>query len=92
MNQRKLSELVKDKSLSDVDMRILWGLIATIRFDGGTDVTQKKLAEICGKQQHQISKSLKNLEDNDVIFKDGRSWYINTDLAWKGMEYSQADD
>lgn len=88
VNQIVLGRILSNKDVFTNEVwRVLGGLMCVIRYDGGTDITQQKLADMIGMHRPNVTRCIKILEENDIIYRDGRSWYIDDSLVFKGVEH-----
>jgi hypothetical protein len=78
MQNFAFDKLVLDKKYNSVDLRLIVALKEKLDFNNRiSNFTQKEIAERVGSTQPKISRALKKLEEDEVIFKDGLDYYFN---------------
>lgn len=81
-------KLAKDKELGLYDIRILSYFIANVGFENYVNIPQQKVADDLDIKQPDVSKSLKKLQNKNIITKEkvGRNnfYRVNPELIWRG--------
>jgi len=81
-------DLIMDKNYNNVDLKLLVALKRRIDYNNRIKgFTQKMLAEEIKSSQANVSRSLKKLETDEIIYKDGLDLYFND----KYIKYSGDD-
>lgn len=73
-----LLDFILDHNYSYLDLKVLAVLLDNIDFNNRiSSFTQNDIAKVIGSTQPRVSKSLKNLLDTKVIYKDGKDYYFS---------------
>jgi len=85
VNQEKVQDMIRNKKYNGETLRLLLFFMSIVEFDNRIKAyTQKQIAEKTGMKQPQISRASKELEIDNIIFKDGRDYYFNDEFLTKG--------
>lgn len=77
-----ISKVVITKKYTGETFRVLFLLLEMIDFNNRIkSFTQKELAEQLETSQPNISKSLKTLSEDKIIYKNGRDWYFSDEFV-----------
>lgn len=77
-----ISKVVLTKKYNGETFRLLFLLLEMIDFNNRIkSFRQQDLAEALGTNQSNISKGLKKLSDDKIIYKDGRDWYFSDEFV-----------
>lgn len=77
-----ISKVVLQKKYTGETFRVLFTLLDMIDFNNRISTfTQKDLSEKLNTSQPNISKSLKVLSDDNIIYKKGRDWYFSDEFV-----------
>lgn len=85
VNQEKVQEILKNKKYKGESLRLLLFFMSIVEYDNRIkSYTQIQIAEKTAMKQPQISRAMKELESDGLIYKDGRDYYFNEDFLTKG--------
>ena len=77
-----ISKVVLQKKYTGETFRVLFLLLDMIDFNNRIQsFTQKDLAEKLNTSQPNISKALKVLSDDNIIYKKNRDWYFSDEFV-----------
>lgn len=81
MRKEFLFDLIMQYELKFLDIKLLSYFIKTIEFNNRIKpFTQKLLAEKVQSTQQNMSKSIKTLENKNIIYKNGLEWYFSDEF------------
>ena len=77
-----ISKVVLQKKYTGETFRVLFTLLDMIEFNNRvSSFTQVELAKKLNVNQSNISKALKVLKDDNIIYKQGRDWYFSDEFV-----------
>lgn len=83
LNYDNCLSLVTDKKLLPTTYKLFIFLMTLLENQSNLKLkrmTQIEISEILGLTKQQVSKSFKELIENNVIYKDNRDYYFNKDI------------
>lgn len=87
VNQEEIRKIIQDKKRYTGEvLRLLLFFMSIVEYDNRIkNYTQMQLAELMGVKQPQISRAIKELQESEIIIKDGRDYYFNSRFLTKGQ-------
>jgi DNA-binding MarR family transcriptional regulator len=89
----RMTEILADKkTFTGEILRVLMMLMTLTDIDGRIiRYTHKEIADLINVKRPQVTKAIKILRANNVIYEDKRDLYVDDALLWRGVEHEMKD-
>lgn len=92
MTQTGLAELIADKRMKPVDLKVILHLVSIVTWGNQAKLNRKSAIELCEISESELCRSLKRLRNNGYLLldhDDSNLYTVRPDLVWRGKPEHQ---